>query len=143
MSVTQGGWDKGDPPTIEGIVTKVSVYPVEETLRRLEALVQAKGLTVFAHVDHSGEAARAGLTMLPEHVLIFGSPTAGTPLMVASPLLALDLPLKALVWQDEAGSVWVSYTSPEYLARRYAVPGELVANIQGIAALVEGATRRE
>jgi uncharacterized protein (DUF302 family) len=143
MSATQGGGDYGDPPTIEGIVTKSSARPLEDTLRRLEALVQAKGLTVFAQIDHSGEAARAGLTMQPAHVLIFGSPKAGTPLMVASPLLALDLPLKALVWQDEAGSVWVSYASPEYLARRYAIPGELVANIQGIAALVEGATRQE
>jgi uncharacterized protein (DUF302 family) len=136
-------YDEGTPPMVEGIVSQASPYPVEETLQRLEALVRSKGLTVFAHIDHSGEAARAGLTMQPAQVLIFGSPKAGTPLMVASPLLALDLPLKALVWQDQAGHVWVSYTSADYLARRYGIPGELLPNIAGIAALVEGTVRRD
>jgi uncharacterized protein (DUF302 family) len=123
-------------PAVEGIVSKPSPYGVGETLRRLEETVRGKGLTIFARVDHSDEAQRAGLAMQPAHVLFFGSPKAGTPLMVASPLLALDLPLKALVWQDAGGRVWVSYTSPAYLAARYAIPDELVKNIAGIEAVV-------
>jgi uncharacterized protein (DUF302 family) len=126
------------PPVVEGIVTKASPFGVAETLERLEETVCAKGLTIFARIDHSGEAQRSGLTMQPAHVLIFGDPRAGTPLMVASPLLALELPLKALVWQDTGGGVWVSYTSATYLAGRYAIPGDLVQNIAGIAVLVDG-----
>ena len=125
--------------TGQGVVSKASSYSVDETLTRLEEGIRAKGLKVFAHIDHSGEAEQAGLKMQPAHVLIFGSPKAGTPLMIASPLLALDLPLKALVWQDEAGKVWVSYTSPDVLASRYAIPDELVKNIAGITALIDGA----
>jgi uncharacterized protein (DUF302 family) len=94
-----------------GIITRPSPYPVDVTVDRLEAGLRARGLTLFALVDHSGEAARVGLTMRTTKLLIFGSPTAGTPLMVASPLLALDLPLKALAWQDAAGQVLVSYNS--------------------------------
>lgn len=131
--------DATTPPSAEGIVTRASPSSVENTLERLKTLVRSKGLTVFAQIDHSDEAARVGLTMQPAHVLIFGNPNAGTPLMVASPLLALDLPLKVLVWQDQAGHVWVSYTSPEYLARRYSIPDALAANIAGIGALVEAA----
>ena len=132
--------DATTPPSAEGIVSRVSPSSVEETLERLKALVRSKGLTVFAQIDHSDEAARAGLTMQPAHVLIFGSPKAGTPLMVASPLLALDLPLKVLVWQDQVGHVWVSYTSPEYLAQRFSIPDALIPNIAGIAAVVDVAT---
>lgn len=127
--------------TAQGVVSKASPYSVAETLTRLEETVRAKGLKVFAHIDHSGEAEQAGLRMQPAHVLIFGSPKAGTPLMIASPLLALDLPLKALVWQDGEGKVWVSYTSPDFLASRYAIPQELVKNIAGIAALIDGAVQ--
>ena len=125
--------------TAQGVVSKASSYSVAETLTRLEEVVHTRGLKVFAHIDHSDEAEQAGLKMQPAHVLIFGSPKAGTPLMIASPLLALDLPLKALVWQDEAGKVWVSYTSPDVLASRYAIPDDLVKNIAGIAALIDGA----
>ena len=125
--------------TPTGVVSKASPYSVAETLTRLEELVRARGLKVFAHIDHSGEAEQAGLKMQPAHVLVFGSPKAGTPLMVASPLLALDLPLKVLVWQDEGGKVWVSYTNPDFLASRYAIPQELVKNIAGITALIDGA----
>lgn len=130
--------DATTPPAVNGIVSQASPYALEETLERLATFVRSKGLTVFAHIDHTGEAARAGLTMQPAHVLIFGSPRAGTPLMITSPLLALDLPLKVLVWQDRTGQVWVSYTSPDYLADRYGVPSELVPNIAGIVALVGG-----
>ncbi len=127
------------PHSAEGIITKLSPHSVAETLQRLEQVVRAKGLTVFAHIDHSGAAAGVGLTMQPAHVLIFGSPQAGTPLMVASPLLALDLPLRVLVWRDSDGRVWASYNSVAYLASRYAIPSELTGNIAGVDALVDGA----
>jgi uncharacterized protein (DUF302 family) len=124
--------------TNEGIVTKASPYIVEETVDRLKAALASKGLTLFALIDHSGEAERAGLTMQPAKLLLFGSPRAGTPLMVASPLLALDLPLKALVWQDAGGRVLVSYNSTAYLAARHAIPSELLPNIAGIDPLIDG-----
>ena len=125
-------------PSAEGVITKASPHSVADTLTRLKAAISEKGLTVFAQIDHSDEAERVELTMQPAHVVIFGSPRAGTPLMVASPLLALDLPLKALVWQD-GNQVWVSYTSATYLARRYAIPDTLIKNIAGIDALIENA----
>lgn len=124
------------PPAAEGIVSKASPYPVAETLARLEAAIQARGMRIFALVDHSGEAERAGLTMQPAKLLIFGAPKGGTPLMVASPLLALDLPLKALVWQDASGAVWVSYNNTSYLAARHHIPADLEHNIAGIDALI-------
>src|SRR5579871_288900 len=102
----------------QGIVTKASPYTVAETLERLEAAIQAKNLIVFALIGHSGEAARIGLAMNDTKLLLFGAPKGGTPLMIASPLLALDLPLKALVWQDDDGKVWASYNSTTYLADR-------------------------
>ena len=101
-----------------------------------EEVLRARGLTILALVDHSGEAARVGLTMRPTKLLIFGSPSAGTPLMVAAPLLALDLPLKALIWQDGAGHVLVSYNATTYLAARYRLPDALLPNIAGIDALI-------
>ena len=124
-----------------GIVTKESSYPsVSETLQHLQEAVRQKGLKVFALVDHSGEAEHAGLEMQEAKLLIFGSPKAGTPLMVFSPLLALDLPLKALVWEDR-GQVRVSYNSTAYLAGRYALPDELAKNIVGIEGLIVEALR--
>ena len=125
------------PAANEGIVTKVSPYSVDETVDRLKAALASKGLTLFALIDHSGEAARAGLTLRPARLLLFGSPRAGTPLMVVSPLLALDLPLKALIWQDAGGHALVSYNSTMYLAARHAIPSELLPNIAGIDALVD------
>ncbi len=124
------------PPSVEGITTKSSPFPVEETLNRLQEAIHSRGFTIFAHINHSGEAQRVGLTMQEAHVLIFGNPKGGTPLMIASPLLALDLPLKVLVWQGNGGQVWASYTSPAYLATRYAIPPELSGNIAGIDGLV-------
>ena len=123
-----------------GIVTKEVPYgSVSETLEHLRRVVSEKGLEVFALIDHGGAAERAGLKMQEAQLLIFGSPKAGTPLMVASPLLALDLPLKVLVWRDRGGGVLVSYNSTPYLARRHDVPENLVGNIAGIDTLVEGA----
>ncbi len=127
----------GMPPSVEGIVTRPSPFSVEETLERLQAAIQSRNLSLFAHIDHSGEAKRVGLTMQEAHVLIFGNPKAGTPLMIASPLLALDLPLKVLVWQGKDDWVWVSSTSTDYLRDRYLIPQELVGNIAGADALIE------
>jgi uncharacterized protein (DUF302 family) len=112
---------------------------VPETLTRLQAILKEKSVTVFALIDHSGEAEKAGLKMRPTQLLIFGSPKGGTPLMVAAPRLAIDLPLKALAWEDEQGQVWLSYNSPEYLQQRHDFPAELLKNIAGIAALIQKA----
>jgi uncharacterized protein (DUF302 family) len=122
-----------------GIVDVPSRYSVPETLARFQSILKEKGVKIFALVDHSGEAEKAGLVMRPTQLLIFGSPKGGTPLMVAAPRLAIDLPLKALAWQDEQGQVWLSYNSPEYLRERHGFPAELLKNIAGIAALAEKA----
>ena len=123
----------------EDIITKPSPYSVDVTVERIEAALRSHNLALFALVDHSGEAARVGLALRPTKLLIFGSPKAGTPLMVASPLLGLDLPLKALVWQDDAGQVYVSYNSTAYLAARHHIPDALLRNIAGIDPLLAGA----
>ena len=122
--------------TENGLVQVASKYSVEETLRRLEAAFASKGLQVFAVVDHSGEADKVGLEMRPSKVVIFGSPKAGTPLMVASPSLAIDLPLKALVAEDAGGKASVTYNSPEYLKERHGVPEELMKNLAGAGVVI-------
>lgn len=122
-----------------GMIHLRSHYSVRETLQRLESVLHAHGLAIFGRVDHSGEAEKAGLKMRPTQLLIFGSPKAGTPMMVASPTLAIDLPLKALAWEDAAGAVWLSYNSPDYLKQRHAVPDDLVKNISGAGALLQQA----
>jgi uncharacterized protein (DUF302 family) len=122
-----------------GIVDKPSNHSVDETVQKLKAIIQAKGLTLFAVVDHSGEAEKAGMHMPPTKLLIFGSPKAGTPLMLAAPSVAIDLPLKILVWQDEAGRVSVSYNSPAYLQERHGFPVELVKNIAAVELLASTA----
>jgi uncharacterized protein (DUF302 family) len=116
-----------------------SRYSVPETLNRVENLLQERGLTVFCLIDHSGEAAKVGLKMQPTQLILFGSPKAGTPVMVASPTIAIDLPLKALVWQDTEGKVWLSHNSPDYLRQRHNVPEELVKNISTAGALLQAA----
>ncbi|MGC2210801.1 MAG: DUF302 domain-containing protein [Candidatus Korobacteraceae bacterium] len=118
-----------------GMVTLLSHHSVEETIAKLEAMLAAKGVKVFTLIDHSGEAAKAGLEMRPTKVLIFGSPKAGTPLMVAAPTIAIDLPLKILVWEDGGGKVWIAYNSPAYLQTRHGVPQELVQNIAVVETL--------
>ncbi len=128
-------------PAIEGIITKLSPSSVEVTVERLKEAILSHNLTIFAHINHSEEAKRVGLTMQEAQVLIFGNPKGGTPLMIASPLLALDLPLKVLVWQSTDGRVWVSYTSVDYLAARYSIPSELTGNIAGINVVVDSALR--
>jgi uncharacterized protein (DUF302 family) len=108
-------------------------------LKKLQTILEGRGLKLFALIDHSGEAEKAGLKMRPTQLLIFGSPKGGTPVMVAAPTLAIDLPLKALVWEDAEGKVWVSYNSPEYLQQRHGIPVELLKSISGVGALVEKA----
>lgn len=122
-----------------GIIDIPSPYSVPETLARLQSILKEKGVMVFALIDHSGEAAKAGLEMRPTQLLVFGNPKGGTPLMVAAPSVAIDLPLKALAWQDAQGKVWLSYNAPEYLLQRHGVPAELLKNIAGPAALLQKA----
>ena len=124
-----------------GIVSTASNHSVPETLDRLESIAKAKGITIFARIDFSGDAARNGLEMRPTQLLIFGNPKGGTPLMVAAPSAALDLPLKALAWEDASGKVWVSYNAPEYIGARHGLPEALLPNIAGIKTLVETAAQ--
>jgi uncharacterized protein (DUF302 family) len=119
----------------EGVVTKACPRPVAATVERLERLIEEKGLVLFAVIDHSGEAIRAGLEMPETKLVLFGSPVAGTPVMLAAPLAALDLPLKLLVWEDTEGAVWVSYNSPAYLAERHHLDADLRARLESIDAI--------
>ncbi|HSZ20977.1 MAG TPA: DUF302 domain-containing protein [Candidatus Acidoferrum sp.] len=120
-----------------GMVHLASPYPIAETLKRLDSVLQSRGLAVFARIDHSGEAEKVGMKMHPTQLIIFGSPKAGTPVMLASPTLAIDLPLKALVWQDAGGKVWLSYNSAEYLKQRHNIPDDLVKNLAVIGPLLQ------
>jgi uncharacterized protein (DUF302 family) len=118
-----------------GIVTIPSHHSVEQTVQRLEEILTAKGVKLFAVIDHSGEAEKAGFQMRPCKLLIFGNPKAGTPLMLASPLAALDLPLKILVWEKADGAVWLSYNDSAYLQHRHTLPDNLLGNIAVVDAL--------
>jgi uncharacterized protein (DUF302 family) len=124
-----------EPAADNGIVNLASHHCVHETVERLKSILHAKGVTLFAIIDHSGEAEKAGIKMPPTKLLIFGNPTAGTPLMLAAPRSAIDLPLKILVWEDATGNVWISYNSPSYLAKRHGLPPELISNIAAIEGL--------
>jgi uncharacterized protein (DUF302 family) len=120
---------------VQGIIAKPSNHSVDDTVENLKKILQAKGVTLFALVDHSGEAAKVGMKMPPTKLLIFGSPKAGTPLMLAAPTIAIDLPLKILVSEDAQGKVWVSYNAPEFLKERHGLPQELLQNIAVVEAL--------
>ena len=121
--------------TDKGIINKPSNHSVDETVDRLKNSLQAKGVTLFAMIDHSGEAEKVGMKMHPTKLLVFGSPKAGTPLMLAAPSIAIDLPLKILVWEDPQGKAWVSYNSPDYLKARHGLPQELLQNIAVVETL--------
>jgi uncharacterized protein (DUF302 family) len=123
-----------------GIVDKASNHSVDETVAKLKEILQSKGVTLFAIIDHSGEAAKAGMKMRPTKLLIFGSPKAGTPLMQAAPSVAIDLPLKILIWEDTQGKAWVSYNSPAYLQKRHGIPPDLMQNVAVIEGLAAKAT---
>ena len=118
-----------------GLATIASRHSVEDTVAKLESILQAKGIKLFAVIDHSGEAKKAGLDLRPTKVLIFGNPLAGTELMVAAPSVAIDLPLKILISEDASGTVWISYNDPAYLQARHGFPKEMLPNIAGIAVL--------
>jgi uncharacterized protein (DUF302 family) len=124
-----------------GVISRPSSWPVPETLDRLEAVLQAKSITIFARVDHSAEANRVGLRLRPTEVLIFGNPKGGTGVMQASPTSAIDLPLKALAWRDDGGQVWLSYNDPSFFAQRFNLTEAEVAPLTGIGALVEEALK--
>jgi uncharacterized protein (DUF302 family) len=121
--------------TDNGIVNKPSNHSVDETLRKLQDLLETKGIAIFALVDHSGEAKKVGMQMPNTKLLIFGNPKGGTPLMLATPSIAIDLPLKILIWEDEQGQSWVSYNDPQYLAERHGLPQNLVQNIAFVGTL--------
>jgi uncharacterized protein (DUF302 family) len=125
------------PPS--GVIVLASYYPVARTVDRLESLLKEKGVLVFARIDFSGDAARAGLHMRPEQLLIFGNPKGGTPLMQAMPTVGLDLPLKALVWEDSEGKTWLAYNDPKYIVQRHAVESNLSANLAAVIPLLERA----
>lgn len=128
------------PASNKGIIDKRSNHSVEATVEKLKNILQSKGVTLFALVDHSGEAEKVGMKMPPTKLLIFGSPKAGTPLMLAAPSVAIDLPLKILVSEDDQGEVWVSYNSPDYLKGRHGLPPELLANIAVVDTLASMAS---
>jgi len=123
------------PAASKGIIDKPSNHSVDETVERLKNILQANGVTLFALVDHSGEAQKVGMKMRPTKLLIFGSPKAGTPLMLAAPTAAIDLPLKILIWEDAQGNTWLSYNSSEYLKQRHGLPQDLLQNIAVVETL--------
>ena len=134
MDITKIGLESS-----HGIERVASTHGFEETVSHFEQLVAAKGMLLFAKIDFTGDAKRAGLTMPRMILLVFGNPKGGTPVMVAAPSSALDLPLKVLVSEEADGKVWLSFNAPEYLAQRHGIPAELVANIAGIRGLVAAA----
>jgi uncharacterized protein (DUF302 family) len=129
------------PNSGNGIVSQPSAHSVDVTVEKLQTMLQGKGVTLFAVIDHSGEARRVGLAMPPTKLLVFGNPKGGTPLMLASPSIAIDLPLKILVAQGADGKVSISYNAPEYLQTRHNLPAELLPNIAIVGALVTKAAQ--
>jgi uncharacterized protein (DUF302 family) len=125
----------------EGIVSRESRFSPVETLERVERVLQEKGIHIFARIDHAAGAAGVGLTMKPTWVVLFGNPKAGTPVMLAAPAAAIDLPLKALVWQDAHDVVWLSWNDPEYLRRRFGLTEDQIHPISGVGALLESALK--
>jgi len=142
-SANAGSLDRGEVSVLstanKGIIDKPSNHSVEETVDRLKNILQSKGVTLFAVIDHSGEAEKVGMKMRPTKLLIFGSPKAGTPLMLASPSVAIDLPLKILVWEDGRGKTWLSYNSANYLQERHGLPQESLQAIAVVQTLAEKA----
>ena len=127
--------------TDNGIVSIASQHSVDQTVQKFQKILEAKGVKLFALVDHSGEAEKAGMHMRPTKLLIFGNPKAGTPLMLASPSIAIDLPLKVLVWEDGDARVWISYNDSAYLQTRHGLPEELLQNIAVVGMLATAAAQ--
>jgi uncharacterized protein (DUF302 family) len=121
--------------TNHGMVHLATSHSVEDVLGKLQTILKTRGIPVFALIDHSGEAAKVGMEMNPTRLLIFGNPKGGTPLMLAAPTIAIDLPLKILIWEDDQAKTWITYNSPEYLAERHQLPANLAQNIGFLATL--------
>ena len=130
------------PDNGKGLIDIPSNHSVDETVTKLEGILQAKGITLFALVDHGGEAAKVGMKIRPTKLLIFGNPRAGTPVMLAAPRSAIDLPLKILVWEDDQGKVWITYNSPSYLQERHNLRSQLLPNIAVIETLAKIAAQQ-
>jgi uncharacterized protein (DUF302 family) len=128
---------------VDGLRILPTQHTVADVLRRVQTLARERGLTVFAQIDFSGDAERAGLTLQPTGLVILGTPKGGTPLMVATPTVAIDLPLKILTWHDAAGKTWVAYNEPQYLQARHGFPSELMKNISALGALAEAAAAQD
>jgi uncharacterized protein (DUF302 family) len=124
---------------VDGLRVLPTKHTVAEILQRVVSLARTKGLTVFAQIDFSGDAARSDLGLLPTGLVLFGNPVSGTPLIAATPTVAIDLPLKILAWHDEDGNTWVAYNEPEYVQARHRFPPELTKNIAAIGALAAAA----
>jgi uncharacterized protein (DUF302 family) len=122
-----------------GLINIPSNHSVEGTVEKLKAILQSKGITIFVLIDHSGEAIKAGMKMPPTKLLVFGNPKAGTPVMLAAPSSAIDLPLKILIWEDAQGKAWVTYNSPAYLQERHNIPVELLPSVSVIETLAKSA----
>jgi uncharacterized protein (DUF302 family) len=125
------------PQGEDGLIDIPSNHSVDKTVEKLKGILQAKNITLFALVDHSGEAAKAGMKMRPTKLFIFGNPKGGTPVMLAAPSIAIDLPLKILIWEDGQCKVWFTYNSPAYLQKRHGLPAELLPNISVIEAVAK------
>jgi len=126
-------------PADRGLINKPSQHSVDQTVERLKNILESKGVKLFALIDHSGEAEKVGMKMRPTKLLIFGNPKAGTPLMLAAPSIAIDLPLKILIWEDTAGKVWLTYNNPEFLRERHGLPPDLMQNVSVVEALASEA----
>jgi len=124
-----------------GVIRIASAHSVTDTAARLESLLKERGVQIFAHIDFSADAARAGLSLRPEQLLVFGNPRAGTPLMQAEPTVGLDLPLKALIWEDQQARTWIAYNDPLYVIRRHGVAAELSANLAAVVPLLQRAAQ--
>jgi uncharacterized protein (DUF302 family) len=125
----------------DGVTKRESRYSVPQTLDRLEAVLKERGITVFARIDHAGEATKVGLNLPPTQLLVFGNPRAGTSLMVAHPTIAIDLPMKALAWQDAAGKVWIGFNSADYLKKRHDLTDEQAKSLAVVGVLIDAALK--
>ena len=125
----------------QGIVRIRSSHDVPQTVEKIEQLLKEHDVMIFARIDFSGDAARAGLELRPQQMLIFGNPKAGTPLLQGAPTVGLDLPLKALVWEDAQGATWIGYNTPDYIVQRHGLPASMRANLSGALGLLEQAAR--